>query len=60
MVFPQHEKRDRLLKPMRTFLTELGRRGWELVTVHPLTLGANEFCFRHQIDTQKMAASHGL
>lgn len=33
-----------------TVLTEMGRRGWELVTVHPLTLGANEFYFKRQKD----------
>jgi len=43
-----------------TVLAELGSRGWELVTVHPVALGANEFYFKRQIDTQKMAVSHGL
>ncbi len=41
-----------------TVLAEMGRRGWELVTVHPLTPGANEFYFKRRIDVQKTAVSH--
>ena len=29
-------------------LSEMGRNGWELVTVHPLAQGLNEFYFKRQ------------
>ncbi len=32
-----------------TVLAEMGRRGWELVAVYPVTLGANEFYFKRQV-----------
>lgn len=32
-----------------TVLSEMGRNGWELVTVHPLAQGLNEFYFKRQI-----------
>lgn len=32
-----------------TVLTEMGRTGWELVTVHPLAYGANEFYFKRLV-----------
>ncbi len=31
-----------------TVLSEMGRNGWELVAVHPLTQGHNEFYFKRQ------------
>lgn len=31
-----------------TVLSEMGRNGWELVTVHPLAQGLNEFYFKRQ------------
>ena len=29
-----------------TVLSEMGRNGWELVAVHPLTIGLKEFYFK--------------
>lgn len=31
-----------------TVLTEMGRKGWELVTVHLLSQGLNEFYFKRR------------
>ena len=31
-----------------TVLAEMGRKGWELVTVHPLDQGLNEFYFKRR------------
>lgn len=31
-----------------TALAEMGRNGWELIAVHPITTGVNEFYFKRQ------------